>query len=87
MKKNRLMGLSILLAASSALAEQAAPAQGQATREALDLQRSGRAASSTARPMSDDVADRTHQRYAESFSHPIPESFAEEEQEFVQGSE
>lgn len=85
--KNCLVGLLIAIAAAPALAEKPAPAQGQATRDALELQRSGRAASPTERPMSDDVADRTHQRYAESFSHPIPESFAEQEQEFVQGSE
>lgn len=65
---------------------QSAPV-GAATREALELQRAGRAASATERPMSGEVAGRTHQRYVESFSHPIPESFAEQEQEFVKDSE
>jgi hypothetical protein len=59
---------------------------GKQTREALELQRSGRAASETERPMSGEVAERTHRRYVESFSHPIPESFKDEEQEFVKGS-
>lgn len=60
---------------------------GKQTRDALELQRSGQAASDTARPMSGEVAERTHRRYVESFSHPIPESFKDEEQEFVKGSE
>jgi hypothetical protein len=60
---------------------------GQQTRAALELQRSGQAASGTERPPSGEVAERTYRRYAESFSHPIPESFQEEEREFVKGSD
>jgi hypothetical protein len=56
---------------------------GTQTRSLLEVQRSGQAASDTDRPMSGEVAKRTHQRYVESFSQPIPESLAGEEQEFV----
>lgn len=80
-----LLSLCVLPLAAK---EPAKPAPvGAATRGALTLQRSGRAASATERPMSGEVAGRTHQRYVESFSQPIPESFAEQEQEFVKDSE
>ncbi len=62
-------------------------AVGAQTRSALELQRSGKAASNTPRPMSGAVAERTYQRYSDSFSHPIPESFKDKEQEFVRGSQ
>lgn len=90
MKKISLAALvlwSVLPLAASAGEPAPSAAAGQPTREALELQRSGRAASDTARPMSGDIAERTHRRYAESFSQPIPESFKDEEQEFVKGSE
>jgi hypothetical protein len=56
---------------------------GEQTRSVLELQRSGQVASDTPRPSSGEVARRTHQRYVESFSQPVPESFAEQEKEFV----
>jgi hypothetical protein len=86
--KTYLMALILLLwNLSLAAAEKPAQAEvGQQTRAALALQRGGQAASPTARPMSGEVAERTHRRYAESFSHPIPESFKEQEQEFVKDS-
>jgi hypothetical protein len=71
-----------------ATAEPAAGTEvGKQTRTALELQRSGQAASGTERPMSGAVAERAYQRYLDSFTHPIPESFKDEEQEFVKGSE
>jgi hypothetical protein len=78
-----LMGLPVIT-----LGGPAADAEvGKQTRSALELQRSGQAASGTERPMSGAVAERTYQRYLDSFTHPIPESFKDEEQEFVKGSE
>ncbi len=83
-----LIALLISLPLSAAEAEANAAAEvGKQTRDALELQRSGQAASTTARPMSGEVAERAHRRYVESFSHPIPESFADQEQEFVKGAE
>jgi hypothetical protein len=74
----------LLLAPLSALAADSPEEKvGTQTRSLLEVQRSGQAASDTERPMSGEVARRTHQRYVESFSQPIPESLAEEEKEFV----
>lgn len=83
------IAMLLILLALPLAADEPPPAAtvGAASREAFELQRSGRAASATERPMSGEVAGRTHQRYVESFSHPIPESFAEQEQEFVKDSE
>jgi len=85
----RLSATIILLLSLPLYAAENEPSPGQVgkqTREALQLQRSGQSASATERPMSGEVAERTHRRYVESFSHPIPESFKDEEQEFVRGS-
>lgn len=81
-----MLGLPLAAVAGGSADKTPAEAVGQQTRSALELQRSGQAASPTERPMSGEVAERTHQRYVESFSHPIPESFQAEEQEFVKGS-
>jgi hypothetical protein len=90
MRKPTLMLLVLLLGLPLAAAAEdkaaAGQAVGQQTREALELQRSGQSASTTERPASGEVADRTHRRYVDSFSHPIPESFQDEEREFVKGS-
>ncbi len=48
---------------------------GEATSHLLALQRSGAAASPTARPIAGDVASLSYQRYLDSFTHPIPETF------------
>jgi hypothetical protein len=79
-----LLGLPLAAAAEDKAA--ATHEVGQQTREALELQRSGQSASTTERPASGEVADRMHQRYVDSFSHPIPKSFKDEEREFVKGS-
>ncbi|GEM_PF-3323407 len=57
---------------------------GKETRQWLELQRSGSAASETERPLSADAANRSYQRYVETHSYRIPRSFTEEKQSFVQ---
>lgn len=47
---------------------------GSSVREALEMQRSGEH-SAPMRPMLEDVADRSYERYLESFTYPIPERF------------
>ena len=73
---------ALLLSATSLLAQQSsasgASAQESAARDWLELQTSGRAASPVARPMPGDIAERSYQRYAESFSQPIPEKLDRE---------
>lgn len=58
-------------------AARVAPAAAEAgsTREWLDLQAAGTAASREARPMPGEVADAVYERYLNSFKHPIPEQF------------
>lgn len=46
---------------------------GDATTSLLALQRSGRAASAVAQPISGEVASRSYARYLKSFEFPIPE--------------
>lgn len=79
--KNRfvlLPALGAAMLALPALAQQsAAPAEGSA-RAWVELQKGGTAASPVARPMPGDLAERTYDRYAESFSHPIPETLKRE---------
>lgn len=64
-----------------ALAQDAAstsPGYGSA-RDWIDLQKSNAAASPVARPLPGEIADRSFQRYAESFSQPIPTTLDREE--------
>lgn len=65
----------VLLSPGSLLAEDG-PEVGQKTHDLLELQRSGTAASPTPRPMPGDIAERVYERYAESFSLPVPENFS-----------
>ena len=51
---------------------------GSSARGWVDLQASGSAASVTARPLPGDAATNAYERYANSFKHPIPESFKRE---------
>ncbi|MGB1582017.1 MAG: DUF3613 domain-containing protein, partial [Nevskiales bacterium] len=79
-----LLGTMCLAASQLALAgDKAHEKVGQETRNWLELQRSGSAASETQRPMSGDVAKRSYQRYVETHSQPIPESFVDENQSFI----
>lgn len=75
-----LMMLSLpgVVAAQQQTATGAAGAVGPETRAWVDLQASGTAASSAARPMPGDIAERVYQRHADSFAHPIPESLGRE---------
>lgn len=75
------IGLTAAVAPMVAGAEDAAtqqPAPGSA-RDWIELQTSGRAASPVARPLPGEIADRSYQRYAESFSKPIPDTLDREE--------
>lgn len=75
--KTRILMLLLSLS-SPAMADQAAtdiPAEGRALSPAqqwLELQRSGKAASAQAQPVSGEVMDRVHKRYLKSFEHPVP---------------
>lgn len=51
---------------------------GQSVHQSLEMQRSGRQ-SVAVHPMLKDVADRTYERYLESFTYPIPEQFERDE--------
>lgn len=70
--------LALGLCAPALLAQDAAPVEGADTRVWLDLQTNGSAASPVARPMPGEIADRTYERYANSFSIPIPETLDRE---------
>ncbi|WP_029147341.1 DUF3613 domain-containing protein [Methylophilus sp. 5] len=48
------------------------------TQQWLELQRSNKAASTQAQPMSGEVMDRVHKRYLKSFEKPIPEYYEHE---------
>ena len=52
-----------------------AAAEAGGARAWLDLQAAGTAASNEPRPMPGEVADAVHERYLNSFRHPIPEQF------------
>lgn len=71
--------IALLLFAAPLAAQQ--PTTGPAptsARDWVELQKSGTAASPVPRPLPGDIADRSYQRYAESFSQPIPESLERE---------
>lgn len=76
---NLLAGIAALMLVSGAAG--AAPTTttqvGKTTQQAMELQRSGRQSVET-RPMLKDVADRTYDRYLESFTHPIPDQYQRE---------
>lgn len=76
--------LAVAVMASAAAHEPAVGERGEATRVWLQYQRSGDHASASERPMPGDVAERVYQRYLQSFSHPIPETF-ERERGFTTG--
>lgn len=48
------------------------------TQKWLELQRSGKSASTQPQPMSGEVMDKVHQRYMKSFEKPIPEFYEHE---------
>lgn len=70
--------LAPLASAQDGASVTATPAAGSA-RDWIELQKSGAAASAVARPLPGELADRSFQRYADSFSQPIPETLNREE--------
>lgn len=48
------------------------------TQQWLELQRSGKSASSQTQPLSGEVMDKVHKRYLKSFEKPIPEFYEHE---------
>ena len=88
MKRNSKLALAFLLLspglAWAAGEHESAEPVGESTRQLLEMQRSGSHASKTARPHSEDISRRSYQRYTDTFSYSIPESFSDEQQEFIQ---
>ncbi|CAH1746296.1 conserved exported protein of unknown function [Thauera humireducens] len=87
----RLIALSLLLSAGAAFANETGeppfepeaaladtPSAGSAARQWLALQRSGAQASPHPQPLSGEVQQKIHERYVQSFSHPIPERLKQE---------
>lgn len=67
-----LSGLPVLAVAAGSVPV------GTETRGWTALQVEGKAASDVARPMPGEIAERVYQRYADSFSHPIPEKLTQD---------
>lgn len=65
------------LAFSAVMADEPQPV-GDQTNHWLDLQASGTAASPVERSLPGEIAERSVERYVESFSQPIPETFDRE---------
>lgn len=81
---NKLLMILLLAAPLAAFADDAAkPQLGDEVRAWTDLQKSGTASVTDARPMPGEVADKVYDRYLQSFGHPIPEAF--ERQSFASG--
>ncbi len=70
-----LTGASLVLAPAAIAQQAGTPAT---ARDWVELQKSGTAASPVPRPLPGDIAERSYQRYAESFSQPIPETLKRE---------
>jgi hypothetical protein len=81
--------LSVLCSLSAAVADEVPDQATQATEQPsqpslsptqqwLQLQRSGKSASTQAQPYSGEVMDKVHTRYLKSFEKPIPEFFEHE---------
>jgi hypothetical protein len=70
-----VLPLSLFFSVNSAVADPLERSVGEETRRWLELQNSGAAASTTRQTISGPVADAIYQRYVESFTHPIPEFY------------
>ena len=71
--------MSVSLMSVSAMAVAAEEARvGVETRDWTALQAAGTAASATERPMPGEIAERVYKRYADSYSHPIPEKLTKD---------
>ncbi|MBA4283932.1 MAG: hypothetical protein C0434_00165 [Xanthomonadaceae bacterium] len=69
---------SVVTIAPASSTASSATGFGSSARSWVDLQAGGSAASVTARPLPGDAATNAYERYANSFKHPIPESFKRE---------
>lgn len=65
-------------APTRAAAEEGTPPVPGSARDWVELQISGRAASPVERPLPGEMADRSYQRYVDTFSKPIPDTLARE---------
>lgn len=72
------VAIPLAFAAAAAFAEDVNEPVGTHTRNWVQLQTSGTAASPVERTMPGDIADKTYDRFANSFTHPIPEKFERE---------
>lgn len=80
MKHRILMASCLMLCISAASAAPAPPmpAHGAQTRAWLNVHKQASTAQSTPRPLPGEVADKIYQRYVDSFTYPIPETFPRE---------
>lgn len=75
MSRRHLSSLFLLsLVGMAPLAQAQDEGFGNEAKAWIDLQLSGSAASTVERPMPGEIADRTYDRYAQSFSYKIPET-------------
>lgn len=73
---NKLLKIMMLAVPVCAYADgDAQPRLGDEVRAWTDLQKSGAASITESRPMPGEVADKVYDRYLQSFSHPIPQTF------------
>lgn len=73
-----LPAAGLALVVSGVVAQQSSAPEAGNAKEWIELQKGGTAASPVARPLPGDIAERSYERYAESFSQPIPESLKRE---------
>ena len=81
--RQTLLGLGLMLGSTApSIAQEPAPGtepvSGAAAQTWLELQKSGTAASPTPRPLPGEIAERSYERYANSFSTPIPDELGRE---------
>lgn len=84
MQNKHIVPVGFLFLALSSFAVMADPAkplakQGEQTRQWLELQKNGQAASTHHQTLPGPAAAQIYQRYLNSFTHPIPEYFSEVE--------
>lgn len=78
-----ISGAAVLLALLTLAGCTTAPANGRDTREWLNLQKGGSAASAEPQALSGEAADKIYKRYVDSFGSPLPETFPRED--FTEG--
>ena len=80
-----MRNISVFICLTALAMPLAASEVGEETRNLLDYQRDGQASSEVFRPLSAEQARHTHQRYVQSFTHPIPSLWFPPDDDFVQG--